>query len=154
MKKSLTLKEALLSALYFICAVIIIFIVDIGLYYFLNEVLFKVFNWFNKLAFVWKIIIIIFGGLAIFVSLVKIVSGLTTFLGGLIFNKLPQNLFTILTSIGMALANAIYFSFRAWKVPVGFNFWVVVELLFVTGLIFSLCFVIMPTKYQSSKNSN
>jgi len=78
MRIYLTPKIALLSALYFILAVILLLILDIALAWFFNNVVFNIFDWFNRINIFWKITILFIGGWALFSYLLTFTSRLTT----------------------------------------------------------------------------
>lgn len=107
-----------------------------------------VLNWFNHLSTFIKIIVLLFGGLAIYGALLGVVSRIATLLAGLIFDKLPQNWFTLISSLVLAFANGIWNLIILWSIPNKYNFWIVLELLILSGFILSLCAVVMPAKEQ------
>ena len=142
-KEDLTPKEFFLSAIYLIISIIILGILDLGLEWFFDNVIFSVFNWFNHLSIFFKILLIFGGGVSIFYGLMTIIGRLSTLLAGLIFNKLPQNKFTAIAPFVLALANAIWFIVLIWKVPEHYNFWIVVELLMISGFIWGLSSIVL-----------
>jgi hypothetical protein len=144
----LTPKIAFLSAVYFIIALVLILIVDIGLYWFLQNVVFWILDWFNGLNLGFKLLIIFVGVASLFWTLLSAVGTITTLLGGLIFNKLPQNLFTSISSFVLAIANAIWNIIILWKIPEHYNFWVVVELILLSVFIWSLSAIVLPAREQ------
>ncbi len=148
MSEYLTPKIALLSALYLIVALVLLFLVDVGLYYLLNNVIFKLFNWFNTLNVFWKILLLFFGGYSIFILLMNLTGRLATLLGGLLFNKLPQNYFTLIVPIVLAFANAVVCIIYLWKTPNRYTFWVICELLILSVFIWSLSAIVIPAKEQ------
>ena len=144
----MTVKILLLSALYLIIAVVLLILLDLGLEWFLNNVIFSVFDWFNRLTFFFKLFLLLIGGASLFWSLVEMTGSLSTLLGGLIFNKLPQNLFTIIAPMILAVANAIWYIIVLWRTPAHYNFWIICELILVSFFIWSLCAIVMPAKEQ------
>lgn len=148
MSTELTPKEAMLSALYFVIAVVLLVLLDFGLDWLLDNVVFNILNWFNRLTLFFKIFVFLIGGFTLFISLLQITGRMTTLLGGLIFNKLPQNLFTVIAPFVLAIANAVYCIIILWKVPAHYNFWIVVELIIISVFIWQLCAIVMPAKEQ------
>lgn len=148
MTNSLTPKIALLSAIYLIIAVVLIFLLDLGLEWLFENLIFSVLDWFNSLKLFFKIIILFFGGSSLFWALLVMTGRISTLLGGLIFNKFPQNLFTVIAPFVLAIANAIWYIIILWKIPEHYNFWIVCELILLSGFIWQLSAIVMPAKEQ------
>jgi len=148
MRVYLTPKIALLSALYFIMAVIILLILDFALVWLFNNIVFNIFNWFNGINIFWKITVLLIGGWALFGYLLNITSRLTTLIGGLIFDRLPHNLFTSFSTTVLSIANIVFCIVALWKVPEHYSFWIVCELLILSSFIWSLGVIILPAKEQ------
>ena len=148
MSSQLTPRIALLSALYFIIAVALIFLLDLGLDWILNNAIFSILNWFNRLSLVFKILLILIGGLSLFANLLAITGKISTLFGGLIFNKLPQNWFTFIAPMLLSTANAIWYIIVLWKIPEHYNFWIVCELILLSIFIWGLSAIVLPAKTQ------
>lgn len=148
MRNSITPKIVLLSTLYLIISIVLISILDIGLAWLLNNVIFSVLNWFNRLNWIFKILVLLLGGGSLFLALLETTGRISTFLGGLIFNRLPQNLFTIIAPLILAVANAMWYIIAIWKIPEHYNFWIVCELISLSGFIWQLSAIVMPAKEQ------
>ena len=146
-KYILTPRTVFLSIIYVLIAFVMLNILDVGLDWFLNTVVFAILNWFNRLSFIIKIVVL-FLGLGVFIGFLSLVGTFTTLLGGLIFNKLPNNNFTSITSFVLAICNAIWFIVRMWKIPDQYNFWVVCELILLSVFIWSLSSIVLPMKEQ------
>src|SRR6266542_4127262 len=95
MANYLTPRIAVLSVAYFIIAVILLLLVDIGVYYFLNDFVFTILNWFNGLNIFFKLLILFLGGLTVFIFVLQLTQRISSLIGGTIFYRLPQNLFII-----------------------------------------------------------
>lgn len=148
MRVNLTPKIVLLSAFYFIISVVILLIVDLGLFWFLNNVAFNIFDWFNRINIFWKIFILFIGGWALFSYLLTFTSRITTLIGGLIFDRLPHNLFTSLSTTVLSIANIIFCIVILWRVPEHYSFWIVCELIIMSSFIWSLGLIVLPAKEQ------
>jgi len=148
MKNAFTLKDVSLSAIYLLISIILILLLDLGLEWLYNNVIFSVLDWFNKLSIYLKIIIILFGGALIFLGLLQATGKISTFLGGMIFNRFPQNIFTKTVPMLLSIANAIYYIIKLWKIPDNYDFWIVVELFFISGFIWQLGSIVIPAKEQ------
>ena len=120
----LTPKIALLSALNFIIAVVILFFEDVGLYYFINYIVIDILNWFNDLSFFFKIFLLLVGAGTLFYFLLEITQFLTAIITRLIFFFFPLNWFTLISTAIIAIGNAILCIIWLWRIPSHFNFWV------------------------------
>lgn len=148
MGNSFTPKIVLLSALYLLVSVVLIFLLDLGLEWLLNNIIFSVLDWFNGLTFFFKILLILVGGSSLFWALLEMTGRISTLLGGLIFNKLPQNWFTLIAPSILAIANAVWYIIILWKIPEHYNFWIVCELILLSGFILQLSAIVIPAKEQ------
>ncbi len=154
MNTELTPRIVLRSALYLIIAVVLIFLLDLGLEWLLDNVIFSVLDWFNRLTLFFKIMLLLIGGGSLFWALLEMTGRISTLLGGLIFNKLPQNLFTVIAPSILAIANAIWYIVILWRIPEHYNFWIVIELIFLSGFIWQLSAIVMPAKEQMKSFGN
>ena len=154
MSNELTPRIALLSALYLIIAVALILLLDLGLEWLLNNVIFSILDWFNRLTLFFKILLLLIGGGSLFWGLLEMTGRISTLLGGLIFNKLPQNLFTVIAPFILAIANAIWYIVVLWRIPEHYNFWIVVELILLSVFIWQLSAIVMPAKEQMKSYRN
>jgi hypothetical protein len=153
MTRSVLFKEVVLSIFYFIVAIILMLLLDIGVYYLVAYVIIDVFNWFNGIWWFWKVTFIIIGGTSLFIALLNLVSKLSTLVGGVIFNKMPQNYFTQFSTFLLALANAIYNIVWIWRIPPHYNFWIVCEMLLLSVFMWSLMAIVLPLKEQMQANN-
>ena len=154
LKRIITWKEIFLSALYFLIAVALLLIVDIGLAWLFNEVVFDILDSFNKLHLFFKLLILFLGGATLFWALLAIVSRISTLIGGLIFDRLPKNWFTVIAPFVVAIANAIWNLVLLWSLPTHFNFWIIVELIFLSVFIWGLSAIVLPAKEQIKSFKN
>lgn len=145
------MKVVILSALYVLIAFIILLLLNIGLFYFFNELVFPALNWFNKLHWGLKIVGLIFGGYALFAAFLNMTAAISTMIGGLVFNRLPHNSFTFISSFILAAINAIYGIVMLWRHPEHYSFWVVMELILLSVFVWSLIAVVLPLKYQKKE---
>jgi len=133
--------------MYFSIAAALLFLMNIGLYYFLDNVVFGILNWYNSQSLFLKIILL-FGAGSLFTVFLSITQRLSTLLGGLIFNKLPFNWFTMVSTFIIAIGNAIWNIYKLWQIPTHYDFWIVIELLTLSGFIWSLIAIVLPAREQ------
>ena len=141
-------KIVLGSILHLIVVLIVLLLMDIGLYYFLHFLVYKIFSPFNGLNFWLKIFILFIGGYFIFTQFLTFTQRTTSLIGGLIFNRLKGNDFTNLLTYILAIANAVYNIIWIWRSPESYDFWIVCELLMISFFIWSLNYIVLPTKEQ------
>jgi len=154
MSNTLSPKIVLLSALYLIVAIVLILLLDLGLEWLIKNVIFSVFDWFNSLNLFVKLLILLLGGGSLFWGLLEMTGRISTLLGGLIFNKLPQNLFTVIAPFILAIANAVWYIIALWKIPEHYSFWIVCELILLSAFIWQLSAIVMPAKEQMKSFRN
>ena len=147
MSTHVTPKIIILSVAYIAITIILIVLLDLGLSWLLNNVIVSILNWFNSLPTLIKIIVIMFGLWGLFFSILEIAGRLSTLIGGLIFHLLPKNGFTLIGSLALSIINSIYSIYELWIIPEHFNFWIVVEMICLSGFIF-----ITNANYGSVRN--
>jgi hypothetical protein len=141
-------KNIFLGIAYVLIAIILLFLVDLGLSYFLTHIVAYVFDWFNGISIFFKLFLILVGGFSLFAGLLQLTQRVSTILGGLIFNKFPDNPIASAIAMLIAIANAIWNIIWLWRVPFHYNFWVVCELLIMSFFIWSLCAIVLPAREQ------
>ena len=144
MKRPITEREIWLSILFAILLLPFAFLLNRGMEWFCNNVVLSLFNWFNRLNIFLKIFILIVGGLSIFFLILSLFRMIGNFLSYLIFNKLPENLFTIIYSSVVFLINVTFAIIALWKSVGHFSFWVVCEFILLVVFILSANTILMP----------
>ena len=125
-------------------AIVLLILIDIGLYFFINNVVLNVLNWFNELKIGYKILLLIIGGGSVFMLMLQIFGLISTFLGLLVFQSLPKNGFTLISTAVIAVANATWQIIIIWGVAPYFNFWIVCELLILSWFVLCLNATVVP----------
>jgi hypothetical protein len=142
---SSTPKQVGLSFLYLISVIIYLILVDIAFFYFANYVLLKLMNWFNELPLLWQIFIAIFLS-GLFVSLLSLYATLNRLLGYFIFRYFPINNFTGIVSVILPLANAGWLIYGLITAQNSWNFWKVLEIIWLAILILFISFAVVQKK--------
>jgi len=148
MRVYLPLKTGLLSALHFLLAIIVSYIVDVVIAWLFNKVAFHVINWFNTINIVWQILLFAIVVWIFFAYLLSFLLKVIAATGGLIFDRLPHNLFTTFSATVLCIANIIFCIVRLWRSPQGYSFWIVCELIFLSVFIWLLGVIVLPAKEQ------
>jgi len=144
-------KEALLSALHFVATIVFLFLINLGFAWVVNHILLGLFDWFNGLSFFWKLTLLFFGGFIV-VQLITALSNLIAgFLGVLLYSKLPVNQFTAFSAGILVLCGFIWTMYDLWSFPTHFSFWIVVELLVVSGFAYGLYYTIYITTQKAAE---
>ncbi len=144
--QSVTLKEGVLSFLYLLLVFLILALLNVGLTYFLNNVLFVCMDWFNRQHWAIKLVAIFFGGFAIWGGLMGLFEGLTKVIGYYVFKWFPMNAFTMWTALILSVANSIYNITLVWKAAPHYNFWIICELIVISFFIWGLSSIVIIKK--------
>jgi len=141
---TITPKTALLSALYIIILLVLGLFINLGIGWILDNWVIPLINWFNHLAFVWKFLLFIFGGYAIFFIILNAVKIVTSIITGFVFYKLPENNFTIISSTIIYLVNLVWLIYGLWEMTPTFTIWIFLEFILLIFFIASATSVLMP----------
>jgi hypothetical protein len=144
----IAIKRFFLSVLYILIAIFLLFLVDIGLYYFITDVVVYILDWFNGIRFFFKLLLIFIGGFSIFIALLQVTQRVSTILGGLIFNKFPYSPVASGVAMLIALLNALWNIIWLWRVPNHYNFWVICELIVLSSFVVGLSAIVLPARDQ------
>lgn len=147
--KNIRFKTVALSALYFLLSAIILIALDFLIELFFNGVVFKMLDWFNGISIFWKIIILFFGGFALFAFILNFFSKISSALGEFIFSKMPVNYFTLFAPLVLAVINTIINIIQLWKMPESYNFWIVCELIILSIFLWAINSIVVPVNKQT-----
>ena len=128
--------KLVLSGLYVFALAGCLFLLDIGLEWFLNDVLFGLLDWFNRLGLILKILLFAVGGVGLLYLLFGVFSLAAAFINELVLQWFPVNLFTVTVSVILVLCNAVLGIIELWRMPEAFGFWIVLELLLLSYFVF------------------
>ena len=141
------MKSIFKGIIHIVVVLIILYLMNIGLNYFLRFVFINIFIPFNAFHFVYKILALGIGG-GIGYVLLTLIQRTTTILGGFIFEKINGTELSQLIVYLITIANTIYNIVRICKVPDTYSFWVVCELIIVSGFLWSLNYIVLPASEQ------
>ena len=113
-------------------------LLDVGLGYFLNNIVFVILDWFNRLNIFFKIFILLVGGGVLLGMLFGLVGGVAKIISHFIFKYFPLNWFTLVSSLVLSITNTIFNIIGLWRIPESYNFWVVIELIMLSLFVWSL----------------
>ena len=150
MNNKITSKVLALSILYVVLLFPLAAGLNLGMEWLLNNVIFKLLNWFNHLSFFWQLILFFFEGFILIMIIMSFARIVGSFLSYYIFLKLPDNLFTIIVSTALYLFNVGLSIYWLWQSIPNFTFLITIEFLLLVYLIFALNTIIMPW-YTKSK---
>jgi hypothetical protein len=139
----ITLKTAVLSIIYFLLVIIVLLLMDVALGYFLQYVLFKVLDWFNGISLFFKISLLFIGGTAILAILTSLFRGFATGISHIMFKFFPVNAFTSISSLTLCIINTASNIIGIWRMAPYYDFWIVVELMWLSGFVWTLNSVVI-----------
>jgi len=140
---AITSKTVILSIVYFFLVIIVLLLMDVALGYFLQYVLFKVLDWFNGLSLFFKISLLFIGGSVILAILTSLFRGFATAISHLVFKFFPVNGFTLISSLILCVMNTILNIIGIWRMAPYYDFWIVVELIWLSGFVWGLNSVVI-----------
>ena len=139
-------KEILLSVLYMIVAPIFNLLIYFSIFWFLENAVIDLLNWFNLLN-LWIKIISIFFGISIFVGLILNLGSIFINLVNLLIWKIfPVNIFTQIIAFLLAIYNVVYLIWGFKKLVPYWNFWYKIEFIIIVILIILINSVLIPKK--------
>lgn len=146
MKQPVTANEIGLSIAYTFILLILFVLIDIGFIWLLNNIILDLFNWFNQLSILWKLFILVVGGGTVLGLCFYACSFIANLCGYLIFKHFPTNGYTLIIGTIIGISNIVFLVIKLWQLPTHFNFWVIVELLFLSFVAVSFATVARTKK--------
>ena len=138
------MKKYILSVGYLVTIILFIVFIDYLFMILCNNILFKIFDWFNGISFLFKICImsVLFGSILIIASIIPAILNL-------ILDFFPKNIFTLISSFILSILNIIICTFALWNAIPKFTFWITIE--FITIIIFINSFnLVFITRHKNS----
>lgn len=131
-------KNILFSGLYVIVLVAFLWLLNLLLFFVLNHFVLDLLNWFNSFNIIIMIIFFLLFISAVIGLIFNVVAIIAAMISSFVFRYFPYNTFTIIASMILCIGNAIYDIILLWKTPNTYSFLIVVELLILSGIIWSL----------------
>ena len=144
MAKSITIREIFLSFVYLVVVFILMLGINFLISWLFEKVLFDILDWFNKKHFLFKFIILIFGGWAIFSLILNFAIIPTSIITKYTIKVFPINLFTLISGFLIATANVIICITQLWQAIPFWNIWFILEFLILSIFIITLSFIVIP----------
>jgi hypothetical protein len=138
-------QEAILSAVHVIATIIFLVLITLGFGWVVNNILLRLFDWFNGIGLFWKVTLLIVGGFGVVQIVVGLSSSITAFLGILLYKRLPVNGFTTFSTGILSLAAFVWTMYLVWTLPVHFSFWIILELIVISTFALSLYYSVFMT---------
>ena len=127
----------------------IVILFDTTFMYVLNHAILPSLNWFNSLAIIYKLLIILIGGSLIFTILLFAFSFLFGIVCSIVYDHLPQNRFTFIVAFIVVLINSIICIKALWTSVDHISFWTSIEFLVLSGVILLLMQkIVQGTNYK------
>lgn len=155
MSYKITTKEALLSVLYVVLLLPFSKLLELGYKWLSNNVVLSLINWFNHLNIVIKILLIFFQAVIILTLVLGFFKAIGNLLSLLIFNKLPDNYFTVIFSLIIYVINVVLWVKELWEITPAFDLWIFLEFCMLVWFILSINTVLLPwyVKHKAEKNA-
>lgn len=154
MKNSITAKSILLSFLFAVIILIEALIIDYILGLLLENVVFKFLNWFNDLNIFFQIFIIVVGGFGLLMGILKLFYFLGVFMNFYLFKYIPENMFIAFFSVIIFIGNIILDLKVLWDSFPKFDFWLIVEFVFLAAFIYGFNTVLLIRRDDLEKSYN
>lgn len=145
------MKKVLLSILFLFFEIILAIILNSLLFWALDNLIFDLLNWFNTKSLLVKILLIFIGGSALIYLILNVIGAVMTIITQPLFNRIPTNVFTILSATAIAIVNSIFGIYQTWSVVQHFTFWPVIELIMLSLVILSLNLTVLTKREFSIK---
>ena len=143
-----SLKNTALTVVYLIILSIILLLNNIAFSWITGKIVGPLFEWFLNIHWIWKIIVVIFGGGA----LITLFYNILTAIGGIInifFSRMfPCNLVTQFGSVILCLINIVFMEIQFWPL-LQFDFWIFILWLIIAGAIFQINWIFI---YSENEN--
>lgn len=127
-------QNILFSILYVIILITFLGLLNWLIFFILNTWVLDFLNWFNHLDLIWFIILLMLVP-AIIGLLFNIIGIIAISASAFIFQFFPFNTFTTIVSFILSLGSTIYGVVILWKLPNHYDFWIVMELLMLSYMI-------------------
>jgi len=141
------MKSIFKGIIHIIIVLILLCLMNIGLYYFFGFIFLKIFFPVNAIPFIYKILVFPIGGGICYV-LFGFIQRTISILGGSIFEKFNGTESSQLIVYIITFANAIYNIIWICKIPETYNFWIVCELIMMSYFILKLNYIVLPASEQ------
>lgn len=153
MGNQLNLKNIVLSFLYIITVAALLLLVNTGFSWLFNNVFSDMFNWFNERSLAIKIILLLIGIAAIVKLALNIFTLLSSVLGNILLKKFPSNYVTHWVSFILFVVSVYYNIKELWRLPDGYDFWIIAELLLISFFIIGFNFAIIQPNFKIQKRN-
>ena len=146
-----TNKVVVSSAMYLMLTLSLLFLIDIGLYFFIFYFVANILAWFETLGIVLRLSILMVAGGSLLMILLRWTKSSSSLISGLIFKKMLHNPFTIISAFLLSIANAVLGIFWLWRMPERYDLWTIDGLVVLSLFIWVLCTIAMPSREQLKK---
>lgn len=136
--------------------VVFIIALAIGIQFFiewmLNNAVFPVLNWFNRLALLWKLLIILVGAPSLIYILGALVGVFHAFIVLFLFKNLPANKYVNTICLIIFAVNVFICIRDVWFVMPSWGFWYILEFILLCLFCFAANYSILYTLNRDKKN--
>ena len=148
---SVTPKSVFFSVIYLCIVIGFLFLFNLALTYFLNDLVFNMLDWFNGRVWWFKILLLCFGGFTIFILIWGLFGAIASIITSFSLSFFQLNPFVLIVSMLLSYASSVYGIIGLWKAAPHIDLWVILELLLMSALIFRInTLIVTPHKEKSS----
>jgi hypothetical protein len=130
---------------------IMVSLTNLANYWILNNILFEVINWYNKLNIFFELLLFIIGG-SLFFSLIALFSNFLSFLNGVIFYWFPSNILTLIISLLVFFSNTAYCIKILWSSMGNFTILSTLEFIVLCLYLISVNYIFINRHYLKERN--
>ncbi len=145
------MKKVLLTFAYIIVLFIMASLTDFANYWILNNILFKIINWYNQIGFIYEFLLFFIAG-GLFMSLIGLFSNFVSFINGVIFYWFPSNLLTLIISLFVFFSNTAFGIKILWDSMGSFTFLTTLEFLLLALYLISINYIFINRHYLKERN--
>lgn len=140
---------------YLVLAALILVLLNKLIFYLWENFAVDVFNWFNGLKLIWKLVLLFLGGLAFFSFILNLIRSVILLVISIVFRNVPFNPVTYIGSSILAFLNSAILAYIIWSTPERYNLWIIIELLVMTGFVFGISNCVVPQRlFKKDEDSN
>lgn len=142
-----SIKNTFLTIIYLIILSGILLLNNLAFAWVTSKIVAPIFDWFYGIHWIWKILIITFGGGGLIAIFYNILSTFGSLINYLFSSKFPNNIITQIGSIVLCLINIIYMEIQIWPL-FQFKFWIFLLWLIIAGAIIQVNWIFIYRDYE------
>jgi hypothetical protein len=131
-------RAAFFSLIYIALVAGILMLFNVAWAYLLDNIIFRMLDWFNRLNFILQLLIFVVGGYVLVMIVLAFFAILVSLLSRLILDWFPVIALAVNLATLIAFANGIYNTILLWRAAPKFDLWIIFELCVLTYFVVKL----------------